>query len=83
MHFSAQGIQRARDVGFIDWNSGSSTWSLEEYEYYEQVRAGAKKWAGSGGLGQQQPRKRCALRRFAARQKQGQIGRPVGTQLWE
>jgi hypothetical protein len=33
----AQGIQKARDVGFIDWNSGSSTWSLEEYEHYEQV----------------------------------------------
>jgi cell division cycle 14 len=33
-----QGIQKARDVGFIDWNSGSSTWSLEEYEHYEQVR---------------------------------------------
>lgn len=32
-----QGIQKARDVGFIDWNSGNSTWSLEEYEHYEQV----------------------------------------------
>lgn len=36
--FPFQGIQRARDVGFIDWNSGSSTWSLDEYEHYEQVR---------------------------------------------
>lgn len=35
--FSVQGIQKARDVGFIDWNSGSSTWSAEEYEHYEQV----------------------------------------------
>jgi hypothetical protein len=35
--FHLQGIQKARDVGFIDWNSGSSTWSLEEYEHYEQV----------------------------------------------
>lgn len=32
-----QGLQKARDVGFIDWNSGCSTWSLEEYEHYEQV----------------------------------------------
>ncbi len=32
-----KGIQKARDVGFIDWNSGSSSWSLEEYEQYEQV----------------------------------------------
>ncbi len=33
-----QGIQKARDIGFLDWNSGNSTWSLEEYEHYEAVR---------------------------------------------
>ncbi|GLI67909.1 hypothetical protein VaNZ11_012235 [Volvox africanus] len=43
-----RGIQRARDVGFIDWNSGSSTWSLEEYEYYEQVENGDLNWIVPG-----------------------------------
>jgi cell division cycle 14 len=32
-------MQKARDVGLIDWNSSSSTWSLEEYEHYEQAGA--------------------------------------------
>jgi len=35
---AVQGIQKARDVGFIDWNSGSRNWSIEEYQHYEQVR---------------------------------------------
>eukprot|EP00955_Chlamydomonas_euryale_P105635 365654-Chlamydomonas_euryale.AAC.3 len=35
-----RGIQKARDVGFIDWNSGASTWSIDEYEHFEQVRRG-------------------------------------------
>ncbi|KAG2484766.1 hypothetical protein HYH03_016420 [Edaphochlamys debaryana] len=43
-----RGIQRARDVGFIDWNSGSSSWSLEEYEYYEQVENGDLNWIVPG-----------------------------------
>lgn len=45
-----QGIQKARDVGFIDWNSGNSTWSLEEYEHYEQVENGDLNWIVPGKL---------------------------------
>lgn len=39
-----QGIAKARDVGFIDWNSGRSNWNLEEYEHYEQVENGDLNW---------------------------------------
>lgn len=45
-----RGIQKARDVGFIDWNSGNSTWSLEEYEQYEQVENGDLNWIVPGKL---------------------------------
>ncbi|GFR50188.1 hypothetical protein Agub_g12348 [Astrephomene gubernaculifera] len=43
-----RGLQRAHDVGFIDWNSGSSTWSLDEYEFYEQVENGDLNWIVPG-----------------------------------
>jgi len=45
-----KGIQKARDVGFLDWNSGSSSWSLEEYEHYEQVENGDLNWIVPGKL---------------------------------
>mmetsp|Transcript_4965 Transcript_4965/g.10684 ORF Transcript_4965/g.10684 Transcript_4965/m.10684 type:complete len:710 (+) Transcript_4965:238-2367(+) len=45
-----KGIQKARDVGFIDWNSGNSTWSVEEYEHYEQVENGDLNWILPGKL---------------------------------
>jgi cell division cycle 14 len=32
-----KGMQKARDVGFVDWNSGNSTFDVDEYEFYEQV----------------------------------------------
>lgn len=45
-----RGIQKARDVGFIDWNSGNSSWSIEEYEHYEQVENGDLNWIMPGKL---------------------------------
>jgi cell division cycle 14 len=37
-------VQKAREVGFIDWNSGNSQFSIEEYEHYEQVENGDLNW---------------------------------------
>lgn len=45
-----RGIQKARDVGFIDWNSGNSSWSIDEYEHYEQVENGDLNWIMPGKL---------------------------------
>lgn len=45
-----KGIQKARDVGLIDWTPGSSNFSLEEYEYYEQVENGDLNWIVPGKL---------------------------------
>jgi cell division cycle 14 len=38
-----RGMERAKSVGFVDFQLGSrSSFSLHEYEYYEQVRAAIK-----------------------------------------
>ncbi|KAJ9516964.1 hypothetical protein QJQ45_027383 [Haematococcus lacustris] len=45
-----KGIQKARDVSFIDWSVDSTTWNCEEYEHYEQVENGDLNWIVPGKL---------------------------------
>ena len=39
-----QGLAKAKQTGFIDWHLPNSTFSLEEYEHYEQVENGDLNW---------------------------------------
>lgn len=39
-----QGMAKAKQTGFIDWHLPNSTFSLEEYEHYEQVENGDLNW---------------------------------------
>lgn len=39
-----QGLAKAKETGFIDWHLPNSTFSLEEYEHYEQVENGDLNW---------------------------------------
>ena len=39
-----QGLAKAKQTGCIDWHLPSSTFSLEEYEHYEQVENGDLNW---------------------------------------
>ncbi|GFH22288.1 uncharacterized protein HaLaN_19734 [Haematococcus lacustris] len=50
VHPCLQGIQKARDVSFIDWSVDSTTWNCEEYEHYEQVENGDLNWIVPGKL---------------------------------
>ena len=43
-----QGIAKAKQTGFIDWHLPNSTFSLEEYEHYEQVENGDLNWIVPG-----------------------------------
>ncbi|KAL6759956.1 protein-tyrosine phosphatase-like protein, partial [Haematococcus lacustris] len=45
-----KGIQKARDVSFIDWSVDSTIWNCEEYEHYEQVENGDLNWIVPGKL---------------------------------
>ena len=45
-----QGLAKAKQTGFIDWHLPNSTFSLEEYEHYEQVENGDLNWILPGGL---------------------------------
>lgn len=45
-----QGIQKAREVGFIDVRNGVWNFDLEEYEHYEQVENGDMNWILPGKL---------------------------------
>eukprot|EP00877_Chromochloris_zofingiensis_P013433 jgi/Chrzof1/8343/Cz03g06260.t1 len=44
------GIQKAREVGFIDVRNGVWNFDLEEYEHYEQVENGDMNWILPGKL---------------------------------
>ena len=39
-----QGLAKARDAGFLEWQSNPCTWNLAEYEFYEQVENGDLNW---------------------------------------
>ena len=45
-----QGLAKAKQTGFIDWHLPNSTFSLEEYEHYEQVENGDLNWILPGVL---------------------------------
>ncbi|DBB04022.1 TPA: hypothetical protein ACH3X1_013082 [Trebouxia sp. C0004] len=45
-----QGLAKAKQTGFIDWHLPNSTFSLEEYEHYEQVENGDLNWILPGKL---------------------------------
>ena len=43
-----QGLAKAKQTGFIDWQLPNSIFSLEEYEHYEQVENGDLNWIVPG-----------------------------------
>ena len=44
----AQGIARAKAVGFLDWDRPDCSFNLAEYEHYEQVENGDLNWIVPG-----------------------------------
>ncbi|KAL3139625.1 hypothetical protein ABBQ38_003941 [Trebouxia sp. C0009 RCD-2024] len=44
------GLAKAKQTGFIDWHLPNSTFTLEEYEHYEQVENGDLNWILPGKL---------------------------------
>ena len=45
-----QGLQRAKDVGILDWHLPESQFDLTKYEHYEQVLNGDFNWILPGKL---------------------------------
>ncbi|GMH39216.1 hypothetical protein BSKO_07114 [Bryopsis sp. KO-2023] len=39
-----QGVQKAKEVGFIDWNLDPAAFNVEEYEAFERVEGGDLNW---------------------------------------
>ena len=43
-----QGLARARDVGFLQWQEPGCTFNVAEYDFYEQVENGDLNWIVPG-----------------------------------
>ena len=43
-----QGLDRAREVGFLSWQEPNCTFNVVEYDFYEQVENGDLNWIVPG-----------------------------------
>lgn len=55
-----KGLAKAKQTGLIDWHLPNSTFSLEEYEHYEQVENGDLNWILPGAQAMLTFTLRCA-----------------------